>query len=79
VLNNKKIGNSLTRFGCPLIIVTNQGIHFINDASKYLINHFLMKHVSFITYYPWGNGHVESINKVHEALLTKLVSENITY
>ncbi len=32
----------LTKFGCPLIIVTNQGVHFINDAIKYLINHFQM-------------------------------------
>ncbi len=41
----------LIRFGCPLIIVTNQGVHFINDVIKYLTNHFLMKHVSFTTYY----------------------------
>jgi len=26
----------LTRFGCPLTIVTNQGIHFINDTIKHL-------------------------------------------
>jgi len=60
-----------------LIIVTDQGIHFINDPIKYLTNHFLMKHVNFTTYYPQGNGQVESINKVLETLLTKLVSENI--
>jgi hypothetical protein len=24
----------LTRFGCPLTIVTDQGIHFINDTIK---------------------------------------------
>jgi len=40
----------LIRFGCPLIIVTDQGVHFINDAIKYLIDHFLLKHVSFTTY-----------------------------
>jgi hypothetical protein len=34
----------VTRFGCPLTIVTDQGIHFINNAIKYLTNHFLMKH-----------------------------------
>jgi hypothetical protein len=45
-------GCLLTRFRCPLIIVTFQGVHFINDAIKYLIDHFLMKHVSSITYYP---------------------------
>ncbi len=25
----------LTKFGCPLTIVTNQGVHFINDIIKY--------------------------------------------
>jgi hypothetical protein len=28
-----------------------QGVHFINDAIKYLKHHFLMKHVTFTTYY----------------------------
>ncbi len=46
----------LSRFGCPLIIVKDQGIHFINDAIKYLINRLLMKHVSSTIYYPQGNG-----------------------
>ncbi len=35
-----------------------------------------MKHVSFTTYCPHGNGQVKSINKVFRTLLTKLVSEN---
>ncbi len=47
---------TLTKFGCPLTIVIDQGVHFINDAIKYLINHFMMKHVSSTTYYPQGNG-----------------------
>jgi hypothetical protein len=37
-----------------------------------------MKHVSSTTYYPQGNGHAKSINKVLGTLLTKLVSENRT-
>jgi hypothetical protein len=40
----------LTRLGCPLTLITNQEVHFINDAIKYLTNHFLLKH--FTTYYP---------------------------
>jgi hypothetical protein len=59
-----------------LTIITDQGIHFINDAIKYLTNHFLLKHVSSTTYYPQGNGQAESINKVLVTLLTKLVNEN---
>jgi hypothetical protein len=42
----------VTKFGCPLTMVMDQGVHFINDAIKYLTDHFLMKHVSFTTYYP---------------------------
>ncbi len=68
----------LTKFGCPLTIVTYQGVHFINDAIKYLTNHFLLKHVSSTTYYPQGDGQVESTDKVLGTLLTKLISENRT-
>ncbi len=42
----------LTKFGCPLTIVTNQRVPFINDHIKYLTNQFLLKQVSFTTYYP---------------------------
>jgi hypothetical protein len=61
----------LTKFGCPLTIVINQGVHFINDTLKHLIKLFLLKHVSFITYYPQG----KFTNKVTSRLLTKLVNE----
>ncbi len=69
----------LTKFRCPLTIVIDQGVHFINDVIKYLTFHFLLKHVSSTTYYPQGNGQVEFTNKVFGTLLTKLVSENRLY
>jgi len=40
------------RFGCPLIIVIDQGVHFTNDVIKHLTYHFLLKHVNSIIYYP---------------------------
>jgi hypothetical protein len=46
----------VTKFRCPLTIVIDQGVHFINDAIKYLTDHFLLKHLSFTTYYLQGNG-----------------------
>ncbi len=39
----------LTKFGCPLTIVTNQGVHFVNNVIKYLIDHFLLRHVNSTT------------------------------
>jgi predicted PurR-regulated permease PerM len=46
----------LTKFGCHIIIIIDQRVHFINDVVKYLTYHFLLKHVSFTTYYPQGSG-----------------------
>jgi len=66
----------LIRFGYPLTLVTNQGVHFINDVIKYLTSHFLLKHVNSTTYYPHGNGQVESTNKFIVNFITKQVSEN---
>ncbi len=65
----------LTRFGCPFLII-DQGVHFVNDDIKHLINHFMLKHVNSTTYCPQGNGHAKSINKFIVNLVTKLVSEN---
>ncbi len=53
-------------------------MHFINDVIKHLTNHFLLKDVTSTTYYPWGNGQVDSTNKVLGTLPTKLVSDNKT-
>ncbi len=46
----------LIKFGCPLIIMIDQGTHFINDAIKYLTNHFIFRHMSSSMYYSQGNG-----------------------
>ncbi len=62
----------LTRVGCPLTIRIcsyinfgfKQGTHFINDAIRYFTNHFILKHTSFIVYYPQGNGQLKYTNKV---------------
>jgi hypothetical protein len=64
------------RFGYPLTNMIDQGAHFINDAIRYLSNHFILRHTSSIIYYPQGNGQIESTNKVFDTLFTKLVNEN---
>jgi len=45
----------LTWFGCPLIVVINQGTHFINDVIHHLINHLILIHTSSTIYYPYKN------------------------
>ena len=54
----------LTRFGCPLHLVSDQGSHFLNGTIQVLTEHFLLRHTTSTTYYPQGNGQAESTNKV---------------
>jgi hypothetical protein len=54
----------MTKYGCPLIIVIDQGMHFINNTIKHLTKQFVLKHVSSTTYYPHGNGQAKYTNKV---------------
>ncbi len=46
----------LTQFCCLLILVNDQGTHFINQAIGILTNHFLLRHMTSTIYYLQGNG-----------------------
>jgi hypothetical protein len=41
-----------TWFGCSLTIVIDQGTHLINGVIRYLINHFMLKHINYIIIIP---------------------------
>ncbi len=53
----------LTIFGCPLTIFIDQKVHFINKVIKYLIDHFLLKHMSSTTYYLQGMGKLSLLTR----------------
>jgi len=67
----------LTRFGCPLTIVIDQGVHFIN-GTKNVTKQFSVKTCYFYHIYPLGNGQVKFTNKIIGKLLIKLVNEKKT-
>jgi hypothetical protein len=46
----------LTKLGCPLSLVFDQGVHFINDTISHLVKKILFWHITFTTYYLQGNG-----------------------
>jgi transposase InsO family protein len=66
----------MTCFGCPTHLVSDQGKHFINSSIELLVQEFMITHHKSTTYYPQGNAHVESTNKMIKKILTKLVNVN---
>ena len=65
----------LTRYGLLIEIVSDQGLHFINETIEYLLDEFMVVHKKLAPYHPQANGQAESTNKILGAVLTKIVSE----
>jgi transposase InsO family protein len=62
-----------TRFGVLREIVIDQGTQFTSHLVKYVIEQYQIKHRKSTSYHPQENGQVESMNKVIESILTKIV------
>lgn len=62
----------ITKFGFPIEMVTNRGIHFINEVITELLGKFMIIHMKSTPYYPRGNGQDESTNKILSGILTKI-------
>jgi transposase InsO family protein len=62
-----------TLFGVPREIFTDQGTQFTSKLMKELTDKYGIKHRKSSPYHRQANGHVESTNKVLEAILTKTV------
>ena len=63
-----------TRYGLPIEIVSDWGLHFLNDTIEYLLEEFMVVHKKSVPYHHQANGQAKSTNKILGALLTKIVS-----
>ena len=64
--------NIITRFGCPLTLISDQGTPFINQTIQILLKEFLIDHHKSSAYHPQANGAIESFNKTPRKGLTKI-------
>ncbi|MCO5601865.1 hypothetical protein L7F22_055990 [Adiantum nelumboides] len=68
--------NIMTRFGCPVELVSDRGKHFLNEFIFELTKTHMIMHKKSTAYHPQANGQAESTNKTLIKILKKIVQEN---
>lgn len=63
----------ITRYGCPLELVSDIGTHFLNAVIEDLTSHFQIKHRKTTPYNPKANGLTEKSNRLLCKILLKMM------
>jgi hypothetical protein len=68
--------NILSRFGCPRKIITDNAAAFKSKKMVEFCNKYQITLGHSTTYYPWGNGLVESSNKILVTIIKNFLQDN---
>jgi len=66
----------ITRFRCPRVLMSDQGMHFINSTICVMLEEFEVHHQRSTPYHPQANGTIEAFNKILENTLMKIYNVN---
>ncbi|KAL3698608.1 hypothetical protein R1sor_012684 [Riccia sorocarpa] len=64
--------NVISRYGCPLELVSDRGTHFLNKLMEELTKYFQIKHRKTTSYNPKANGLTEKCNGLLCRILNKV-------
>jgi hypothetical protein len=66
----------ICRHGCPKVLLTDQGTHFVNEMLNSLCEQLGVRHQLSTTYHPQTNGLVERFNRTLCEMLAKYSNEH---
>jgi Integrase zinc binding domain/Integrase core domain len=66
----------ICRHGCPKVLLTDRGTHFVNEMLNSLCDSFGVKHRLSTAYHPQTNGLVERFNRTLCEALAKFANDN---
>lgn len=64
--------NVLTWFFCSKVLMSDRGMHLLNETINMLTEEFQVYHQKSTPYHPQAKGRVEEFNKILETVLTKV-------
>ena len=68
--------NIILRFGCPKILVSDRGSHFLNELFEEMTIKFRINHRKTTPYHPQTNGQTERVNGILVSILQKTMLDS---
>ena len=68
--------NVIARFGCPKVLISDRGAHFLNEAIEEMTKLLQINHRKTTPYHPQTNGMTERVNQTLFRILRKIVADN---